>query len=129
MDRATIKKTIETMFLSCPGEDQFPETIITLLEDEYEDCYGRNQAPSPEHRDAKQFRDIQYFSNTGISYFIIGLVKSHERKLKNMSDKSKATLLAIVCRAATEPNTIIPIHEMIARDVVDYIVKQRNSHV
>jgi len=125
MDRATIKKTIENMFLSCPYEDQFPETIITLLEAYYEDCCnGGNQ----EHHELTQFRDNQYFSDTGISYFIAWLGKSHERKIKNMSDKSKATFLAIVCRVATTPSTIMLIHRMISRDVVDYINKQRNSH-
>ena len=126
MDRTTIKKTIESMFLSCPYEDQFPETIITLLEDNYEDCWDRGR--NRDHHEVEQFRDSQYFSNTGMSYFITWLAKSHERKIKSMPVKSKATLLAIVYRIGDlEPVQII--HKMLGKDVVDYVNKQRNSYV
>ncbi len=127
MDRFEIKKTIESLFLSCPYEDRFPMSLITLLEDHYEDCWS--ESLNREHHEVARFRDNQYFSDTGVSYFITWLAKSHERKIKNMSGKSKATLLAIVCRVATEPSTIIPIHKMISSDVIDYVNKQRSRHV
>jgi hypothetical protein len=124
MDRTKIKETIESMFLTCPYEDRFPKSIVNLLEDNYEDYYsvkGRNK----EH---PQIRDKEYFSSTGISYFITWLAKTHERKIKNMPVKSKATLFAIVSRTV-DLESVRLLHKMIGNDVVDYVNEQRNIHV
>jgi len=127
MDRDVIKKTIESMLLTCPYDSRFPNSIVALLEDSYENCW-KPKAQSHNHPQIEQFEDRQYFSSTGISYFISWLAKTHERKIRNMSSKSKATLLAIVCRTS-DPVSVELVHRIIGRDVVDYVNKQRNSHV
>tara|TARA_B100000674_G_scaffold405502_1_gene352271 strand:- start:771 stop:1154 length:384 start_codon:yes stop_codon:yes gene_type:complete len=126
MDRIIIKETVEAMLLTSPYEDRFPEPIVTLLEDNYEDCW-KPKKQSHNHPQIEQFEDQQYFGNTGISYFISWLAKAHEGKIKNMSAKSKATLLAIVCRTSN-PESIKLIHRIIARDALDYVNKHGRSH-
>lgn len=123
MDRDVIKKTIETMLLTCPYDSHFPDSIITLLEDSYEECWEPKKQ-SHDHPQIAQFRDRQYFSSTGISYFISWLAKTHERKIRNMSSRSKAALLAIVCRT-TDPAAIQLIHRIVASDAIDYVHRQR----
>jgi hypothetical protein len=123
MDRDVIKKTIESMLLTCPYDRRFPDTIVNLLEDSYEDCW-KPKEKSHNHPQIDQFEDRQYFSSTGISYFISWLAKTHERKIRNMSSRSKAALLAIVCRT-TDPTAIQLIHRIVASDAIDYVNRQR----
>ena len=122
MDRFEIKKTIEALLLSCPMEEEFPDEIISLLEGDHAWC-GTHQ------HDIKA-EEERYFNSTGsgVEYFVDWLVKLQERKIKNMSGRSKVGLLQIIMRTGNI-RAIQCIHALVHRDIIDYVKEQRGSHV
>ena len=125
MDRFEIKKTIEALLLSCPMEEEFPDEILSLLENNCEVLAANTQ-----HQHDINAEEKRYFNSTGsgVAHFVVWLVKSQERKIKKMSGRSKVGLWNLIVRTQSI-RAIQCIHALIHQDIIDYVMEQRGSHV
>ena len=119
MNRERVKEAIESMFLSCPKEDQFSSDIIKTLNSYYSFIYDQLS----NSRSGWDRQEHEYFDQTGVGYFISWMTVSHKDKIKRMPARSKATYQSIAMKVCHDRKTIVSIHKLIGNDVVEYVKK------
>ena len=120
MNKEKVKEAIESMFLSCPGEDQFSSDIIETLNSYYYFLYYDR---SPAGKCGWDRQEREYFDRTGIGNFISWMTIFHKDKIKRMPARSKAVYQSIAMRVCKDKNTKVRVHNLIGREVVEYVSK------